>query len=87
MAAGCNASAGCCSTRAWLFSATNVISRLVNGIRFDWCGVDKLRIRGGKIVEERVYSDTAPLRATQRDAGADHQVLTAGMIDDPLRRS
>ena len=38
-------------------------TRNVNGIRFEWRGVDKFRFRGGKIAEERVYSDTAPLRA------------------------
>jgi ketosteroid isomerase-like protein len=38
-------------------------TRNVNGIRFEWRGVDKFRIRDGKIAEERVYSDTAPLRA------------------------
>jgi ketosteroid isomerase-like protein len=38
-------------------------TRIINGIRFDWRGVDKFRIRNGKIAEERVYSDTAPLRA------------------------
>src|SRR6266513_535985 len=38
-------------------------TRIVNGARFDWRGVDKFRIRGGKIIEEQVYSDTAPLRA------------------------
>jgi ketosteroid isomerase-like protein len=38
-------------------------TRNVNGIRFDWRGVDKFRIREGKIIDERVYCDTAPLRA------------------------
>jgi ketosteroid isomerase-like protein len=38
-------------------------TRNVNGIRFEWRGVDKFRFRDGKITEERVYSDTAPLRA------------------------
>ena len=38
-------------------------SRIVNGRRFDWRGVDKFRIREGKVIEERVYCDTAPLRA------------------------
>ena len=38
-------------------------TRNVNGVRFEWRGVDKFRIRCGKIAEERVYSDTAPLRA------------------------
>jgi ketosteroid isomerase-like protein len=38
-------------------------TRVINGVRFDWRGVDKFRIKEGKIVEERVYCDTAPLRA------------------------
>ena len=38
-------------------------TRIVNGARFDWRGVDKFRLRDGRIVEERVYMDTAPLRA------------------------
>ena len=40
-------------------------SRIINGARFDWRGVDKFRIRAGKIIEERVYTDTAPLRAAR----------------------
>jgi ketosteroid isomerase-like protein len=35
----------------------------VGGTRFDWRGVDKFRLKDGKIIEERVYTDTAPLRA------------------------
>jgi ketosteroid isomerase-like protein len=38
-------------------------TRIVNGARFDWRGVDKFRIKAGKIIEEQVYCDTAPLRA------------------------
>jgi hypothetical protein len=38
-------------------------SRIINGARFDWRGVDKFRIKAGRIIEERVYCDTAPLRA------------------------
>jgi 6-O-methylguanine DNA methyltransferase, DNA binding domain len=34
-----------------------------NGIGFEWRGVDKIRIKDGRIAEERVHSDTAPLRA------------------------
>jgi ketosteroid isomerase-like protein len=41
-------------------------TRNVNGLRFEWRGVDKFRIRQGKIIEERVYSDTAPLRAFRK---------------------
>jgi len=40
-------------------------TRVVSGKRLDWRGVDKLRIRDGKIVEERVYMDTAVLRAAR----------------------
>jgi ketosteroid isomerase-like protein len=38
-------------------------TRIINGERFNWRGVDKIRIKAGKIIEERVYCDTAPLRA------------------------
>ena len=38
-------------------------TRHVGGVRFEWRGVDKFRRRDGKIAEEVVYSDTAPLRA------------------------
>jgi ketosteroid isomerase-like protein len=41
-------------------------TRNVNGVRFEWRGVDKFRIRDGRIIEERVYSDTAPLRAFRK---------------------
>src|SRR5215510_7044822 len=40
-------------------------SRFVGGKRFDFRGVDKFRLREGKIVEEIVYADTAPLRAAR----------------------
>jgi ketosteroid isomerase-like protein len=40
-------------------------TRIINGARFDWRGVDKFRIKEGKIFEERVYTDTAPLRAAR----------------------
>jgi ketosteroid isomerase-like protein len=40
-------------------------TRIINGARFDWRGVDKFRIKAGKIIEERVYTDTAPLRAVR----------------------
>ena len=38
-------------------------TRIVNGARLDWRGVDKFRIRDGKIISEQVYFDSAPLRA------------------------
>ena len=41
-------------------------TRTAGGNRFDWRGVDKFRLRDGKIVEERVYTDTAPLRAAAK---------------------
>ncbi|WP_178130956.1 nuclear transport factor 2 family protein [Reyranella sp. CPCC 100927] len=40
-------------------------TRIVSGRRFDWRGVDKLRLKDGKIIEERVYMDTALLRAAR----------------------
>ena len=41
-------------------------TRAVGGRRFDWRGVDKFRLREGRIVEERVYTYTAPLRAAAK---------------------
>ena len=38
-------------------------SRFVDGKSFSFRGVDKFRIRDRRILEERVYLDTAPLRA------------------------
>jgi hypothetical protein len=38
-------------------------TRNINGERFSWRGVDKFRLKAGKIIEEVVYCDTAPLRA------------------------
>jgi ketosteroid isomerase-like protein len=43
-------------------------TRVVGGRRFDWRGVDKFRLRDGRILEERVYMDTAPLRAARSGA-------------------
>lgn len=40
-------------------------TRFIDGKRFAYRGVDKFRIRDGKIAEERVYMDTAPLRASR----------------------
>jgi ketosteroid isomerase-like protein len=41
-------------------------TRVRGGVRLDTRGVDKFRLRDGRIVEERVYTDTATLRAAQR---------------------
>ena len=38
-------------------------TRIINGDRFSWRGVDKFRLKAGKIIEEVVYCDTALLRA------------------------
>lgn len=43
--------------------------------RFDWRGVDKFRLKEGRIIEERVYMDTAPLRAAR-----------TGGVPEPLLR-
>lgn len=40
-------------------------TRTVGGRRLDWRGVDKFRLRDGRILEERVYMDTAALRAAR----------------------
>lgn len=38
-------------------------TRTAGGQRIDWRGVDKFRLREGRIAEETVYMDTAALRA------------------------
>lgn len=38
-------------------------TRVLQGKRFDWRGVDKFTLRNGRIAEEIVYFDSAPLRA------------------------
>ena len=43
-------------------------TRTAGGRRVDWRGVDKFRLRDGRIVEERVYFDSAPLRAARTGA-------------------
>jgi ketosteroid isomerase-like protein len=43
-------------------------TRVVAGRRFEWRGVDKFRLDAGKIMEERVYMDTAALRAARTGA-------------------
>jgi len=45
-------------------------SRIIKGQRFDWRGVDKFRLKDNKIIEERVYMDTALLRSL-RSIGSD----------------
>ena len=40
-------------------------TRTAGGQRVDWRGVDKFRLREGRIAEERVYMDTAALRAAR----------------------
>ena len=40
-------------------------TRTAGGRRFDWRGVDKFRLRDGRIAEERVYMDTAAMRAAR----------------------
>jgi ketosteroid isomerase-like protein len=50
-------------------------TRIVAGQRLDTRGVDKFRLREGRIAEERVYTDTAALRALRR-----------GEVIEPLMR-
>jgi len=65
----------------WTWRGDTVIvewqaTRFFRGSRFDWRGVDKLRLQGGKIVEERVYMDTALLRAVNQE-GAGEELRAA----------
>jgi ketosteroid isomerase-like protein len=68
----------------WTWRGNTVIiewqtTRFFDGQRFDWRGVDKLRLRDGKILEERVYMDTALLRALRGSADRS-QVATAARM-------
>lgn len=62
------------------------VTRVLGGKRFDWRGVDKFRIRDGRIAEEWVYMDTSLLRALR--AGGDFDALRAaaaqGVAFEPL---
>ena len=44
--------------------------RMAGGRRLDWCGIDKFRLREGRIAEERVYMDTAALTVVRASPGA-----------------
>jgi hypothetical protein len=61
-------------------------TRVFGGKRFEWRGVDKLRLKEGKIIEEWVYMDTALLRALR--AGGNLELLIdaaeKGIAFDPL---
>lgn len=46
-------------------------SNVYGGKTFAWRGVDKLTLKDGKIVEEVVYCDTAPLQAMRRGTSFD----------------
>lgn len=48
-------------------------TRTAGGRRIDWRGVDKFRLHEGRIVEECVYFDSAPLRAAR-----------AGTVAEPM---
>ncbi len=49
-------------------------TRTAGGRRIDWRGVDKFRLRDGRIVEERVYFDSAPLRAARTGTAAEPMI-------------
>lgn len=50
-----------------------------------WRGVDKLTLRGGKIIEEVVYVDTAPIQALRAGRPFDALVqLPAALVESPL---
>lgn len=75
----------------WTWRADVVIvewqsSRVFDGKRFDWRGVDKFRLKDGKIVEEWVYMDTALLRALRSgtDMAALRRAARDGTALEPL---
>ena len=52
-------------------------TRTAGGKRLDWRGVDRFRLHEGRIVEERVYTDTAPLRAAAK-GGVPPAIISLG---------
>lgn len=52
-------------------------TRVVGGQHLDTRGVDKFRLVEGRISEERVYTDTAPLRAARRGEAVEPLVTLA----------
>lgn len=52
-------------------------SRFVAGRTFSWRGVDKFVVKDGMIVEERVYMDTAPLRAAREGRALEPMMVLA----------
>lgn len=62
-------------------------TRIVGGRRFDWRGVGKFRLRDGRIVEERVYADTAPLRAARSGATLEPIIPLQPAIGGPVATS
>lgn len=52
-------------------------TRNVGGQRVDSRGIDKFRLRDGRIVEERVYADTAPQRAARTGIPAEPLIRLA----------
>jgi ketosteroid isomerase-like protein len=55
------------------------VTRTAGGRRADWRGVDRFRLREGRIVEERVYTDTAPLRAAARGEAVEPLIALDGL--------
>ncbi len=49
-------------------------TRTAGGRRFDWRGVDKFQLRDGRIAEEWVYFDTAPIRAARTGSPAEAMI-------------
>jgi SnoaL-like domain len=50
-------------------------TRFVDGRSFSFRGVDKLKLKDGRIIEERVCTDTAPLRALRESRAVEPLIV------------
>lgn len=61
----------CWTMTDWTWRGDKIVVEFHNswttssGKRVEWRGVDVLRLKDGKIIEEHVYADSAPLRAAR----------------------
>lgn len=62
------------------------VTQSMAGSAFEWRGMDRLVMRDGKIAEERVYADTAPMRMMSRETERHRAVLASriGVSPTPM---
>ena len=55
------------------------VTQTLAGTALEWCGVDRFVMKDGRLVEERVYADTAPMRLLS--GGAERENIVAASRD------